>query len=87
MLVDLWIFGVVFNHVGIYGSKVAQGFSAFQRRSCCYLHSYVPAFILSYFLSSSFINAKSHSLNTRHQSYPMCFILTDGLIVVVYQNT
>ena len=33
-LAGLWIFGIVVIHVGIYGSKVAEGFSAFQRRSC-----------------------------------------------------
>ena len=27
--------GEVVNHVGLYGSKVAEGCSAFQRRSCC----------------------------------------------------
>ena len=29
------------NHVGIYGSKVAEGFSAFQRRSCINLESHM----------------------------------------------
>ena len=33
-LTGLWLAGVVVNHVGIYGSKVAEGLSAFQRRSC-----------------------------------------------------
>ena len=33
-LVGLWLVGEMDNHVGIYGSKVAEGFSAFQRRSC-----------------------------------------------------
>ena len=33
-LAGLWLFGEVVNHVGIYGSKAAEGFSAFQRRSC-----------------------------------------------------
>ena len=33
-LAGLWLFGEVDNHVAIYGSKVAEGFSAFQRRSC-----------------------------------------------------
>ena len=35
-LTGLWLAGVVVNHVGIYGSKVAEGLSAFQRRSCCW---------------------------------------------------
>ena len=29
-----WLVGVVVNRVGIYGSKVAEGLLAFQRRSC-----------------------------------------------------
>ena len=33
-LTGLWLAGAVVNHVGIYGSKVAEGLSAFQRRSC-----------------------------------------------------
>ena len=33
-LAGLWLVGEMDNHVAIYGSKVAEGFSAFQRRSC-----------------------------------------------------
>ena len=33
-LAGLWLVGEVANHVGLYGSKVAEGCSAFQRRSC-----------------------------------------------------
>ena len=33
-LAGLWLAGEVVNHVGIYGSKVAEGLSAYQRRSC-----------------------------------------------------
>ena len=33
-LAGLWLVGKVVNHVGLYGSKVAEGCSAFQRRSC-----------------------------------------------------
>ena len=33
-LAGLWLVGEVDNHVAMYGSKVAEGFSAFQRRSC-----------------------------------------------------
>ena len=36
-LAGLWLAGEVVNHVGIYGSKAAEGLSAFQRRSCLYL--------------------------------------------------
>ena len=34
-LAGLWLVGEVVNHVGLYGSKVNEGCSAFQRRSCC----------------------------------------------------
>ena len=37
-LAGLWFVGEVDNHVAIYGSKVAEGFSAFQCRSCQILH-------------------------------------------------
>ena len=33
-LADLWLVGKMVNRIGIYGSKVAEGLSAFQRRSC-----------------------------------------------------
>ena len=33
-LAGLWLVGEVVNHVGLYGSKVVEGCSAFQRRSC-----------------------------------------------------
>ena len=33
-MAGLWLAGEVVNHVGIYGSKAAEGLSAFQRRSC-----------------------------------------------------
>ena len=32
-LSDLWLVGKMVNRIGIYGSKVAEGLSAFQRRS------------------------------------------------------
>ena len=32
-LAGLWSVGEMDNHIWIYGSKVAEGFSAFQRRS------------------------------------------------------
>ena len=35
-MAGLWLAGEVVNHVGIYGSKAAEGLSAFQRRSCLY---------------------------------------------------
>ena len=33
-LAGLWLAGEMVDHIGIYGSKVAEGLSAFQRRSC-----------------------------------------------------
>ena len=33
-LVGLWLAGEMVDHIGIYGFKVAEGLSAFQRRSC-----------------------------------------------------
>ena len=33
-LAGLWLAGEVVNHVGMYGSKAAEGLSAFQRQSC-----------------------------------------------------
>ena len=42
-LAGLWLAGEMVDHIGIYGSKVAEGLSAFQRRSCflcCFCHYY-----------------------------------------------
>ena len=36
-LAGLWLAGDVINHVGIYGSKAAEGLLAFQHRSCVIL--------------------------------------------------
>ena len=33
-LTGLWLAGEMVDHIGIYGSKVADGLSAFQRQSC-----------------------------------------------------
>ena len=41
-LAGLWLAGEVVNHVGIYGSKAAEGLSAFQRRSCSQCHWIKP---------------------------------------------
>ena len=46
-LAGLWLAGEMVNRIGIYGSKVAEGLSAFQRRSCVSLvltcYSWVPS--------------------------------------------
>ena len=39
-MADLWLVGEMVNRIGIYGSKVAEGLSAFQRRSCLKLGIY-----------------------------------------------
>ena len=33
-LAGLWLAGEMVDHIGIYASKVAEGLSSFQRRSC-----------------------------------------------------
>ena len=38
-LAGLWLVGEMDNYVGIYGSKVTEGFLAFQRRSCLLMQS------------------------------------------------
>ena len=45
-LPGLWLVGEVDNHVVIYGCKVTEGFSAFQRRSCllCSHHGIIMKF-------------------------------------------
>ena len=45
-LAGLWLVGEVVNHVVLYGSKVAEGCSAFQRRSCllCTYHGIIMKF-------------------------------------------
>ena len=45
-LADLWLVGEMVNRIGIYGSKVAEGLSAFQRRSCwlCSHHRIIMKF-------------------------------------------
>ena len=46
-LAGLWLAGEVVNHVGTYGSKAAEGFSAFQRQSCslCSHHCIIMKFL------------------------------------------
>ena len=46
-LAGLWLVGEVVNHVGFYGSKVAEGCSAFQRRSCTTLSSLVAYIVIT----------------------------------------
>ena len=52
-LAALWLARLTNNHVRIYGSNAAEGFSAFQRRSCIYLNVFIccvaqPGCILIY---------------------------------------
>ena len=53
-LSDLWLVGEMVNRIGIYGSKVAEGLSAFQRRSCEHLSGRRPKFGMSIILSFLF---------------------------------
>ena len=58
-LAGLWLAGEVVNHVGIYGSKAAEGLSAFQRRSCYDCQCWILVVILMAFntsLLSAWIN-------------------------------
>ena len=51
-LAGLWLAGEVVNHIGIYGSKAAEGLSAFQRRSCVIILSTLEGYCwLSYYAS------------------------------------
>ena len=54
-LAGLWLVGKVVNHVGLYGSKVAEGCSAFQRRSFLYCSRQV-------FPSSTYMYSKAFCL-------------------------
>ena len=38
-MAGLWLAGEMVDHIGIYGSKVAEGLSAFQSRSCFIMSS------------------------------------------------
>ena len=58
--------GVVVNRVGIYGSKVAEGLSAFQRRSCFTLAGSSTIF-LGYFFSST--NSKAIFWGTKTTNF------------------
>ena len=52
-LAGLWLVGEVVNHVGLYGSKVAEGCSAFQRRSCSFCYKELMISLLFHFLCSN----------------------------------
>ena len=57
--VDRWLVGEVYNHVGINGSKMAEGFSAFQRRSCFFVVVVFVFFTARSMVSLSFIHHRS----------------------------
>ena len=64
-LAGLWLAGEVVNHVGIYGSKAAEGLSAFQRRSCFkifwnYNNMIENKRIANLWISNTYILAKSY---------------------------
>ena len=56
------------NHVGIYGTKVAEGFSAFQRRSC-YFFYYSTVVIFPYLLQSSGLKEVVAGLSQMQQQH------------------
>ena len=41
-LAGLWLVRLINNHIRIYGTNVAEGFSAFQRRSFILYHPVTP---------------------------------------------
>ena len=69
----LWLVGKVDNHVAIYGSKVAEGFSAFQRRLV-----FVVIFILCQLIVDS-VNRKCFYVPTWWNSIWICIFLSAKL--------
>ena len=51
-LAGLWLAGEMVDHIGIYGSKVAEGLMAFQRRSCSPSQLWVMGYIIVNVVSS-----------------------------------
>ena len=63
-LAGLWLAGEVANHVGIYGSKAAEGLSAFQRRSCYFYRT-----VFNGYLKISVIISTEKQTITRDWNY------------------
>ena len=63
-LAGLWLAGEMVNRIGIYGSKVAEGLSAFQRRSCifCVLSACVVVVVLFDLIDCGFSSISENSL-------------------------
>ena len=50
-MAGLWLAGEMVDHIGIYGSKVAEGLSAFHRRSCYILRPQAyPSYQIAQFM-------------------------------------
>ena len=66
-MAGLWLVGEVVNHVGLYGSKVAEGCSAFQRRSCwqCSCHCIILKFSGVITIERYDVHAKGHGQRSK----------------------
>ena len=87
-LAGLWLAGEVVNHVGIYGSKAAEGLSAFQRRSCFCCNSDVcSASVTAVLCAVSFHIGQCHSdIQLYILFYPITIIRVDSLFHEVKVN-
>ena len=64
---QVWLAGEVVNHVGMYGSKAAEGLSAFQRRSCwlCSCHRIIMKFSEVITIDRSDVHAKGQGQRSK----------------------
>ena len=69
-LAGLWLAGVV-DHVGLYGSKVAKGYSAFQRRSClyCIIKPFIYEYLIFAFIPDEFLR-NSQNMGKNDENTP-----------------
>ena len=87
----LWLVGEVVtnnhhDHVGIYGSKVAEGCSAFQRRFCIML-PFTPVILRLDMSSDAYLYALSASWSAiqtflSYFCYDMCISLTQSCLIL-----
>ena len=57
-LAGLWLAGEMVNRIGIYGSKVAEGLSAFQRRSCFIYRTSDGVYHISFDIENNILSLK-----------------------------
>ena len=81
--VGLWLVGKMNNHVGIYGSKVAEGFSAFQRRSCLSFVSTAMAQVIEILP----YNVRLHRLRPKGQHGSILFNSLRPIAAYMHQQT